>query len=59
MKVIVSEELKSRLLGKTFLGKAVKYKGKIYPDFLFKRGRPIKNLILYLQIEKLYEQVDK
>jgi hypothetical protein len=45
--------------GSLFVGKAIDYKGQKYPDFLFKRGRPIKNLILYLQIEKLYEQVDK
>ena len=40
--------------GKAFQGKAVKYKGKIYPDFLFKRGRPLPNFRRYLQIEKLY-----
>jgi len=42
-------------LGSVFLGRAVSYKGKTYPDFLFKRGRPNKNLKLYLQIKKLYK----
>ena len=44
------------VLGKAFLGKAVKYKGKTYPDFLFKRGRPLPNLRRHLQIEKLYNE---
>jgi hypothetical protein len=41
--------------GEVFLGRAVEYKGKKYPHFLFKKGKPCKNLKLYLQIAKLYE----
>ena len=40
--------------GMMFFGKAIKYKGKEYPDFLFKRGKPLPNLRRHLQTEKLY-----
>ena len=41
--------------GTVFCCRAVEYKGKKYPHFLFKKGRPKQNLKLYLQIAKLYE----
>ena len=42
------------VFGNVFCCKPFDYKGKKYPHFLFKKGRPGKNLKLYLQIEKLY-----
>lgn len=32
----------------------VEYKGKKYPSFLFKKGRPVPEFRRYLQIEKLF-----
>lgn len=43
------------LLGRMMVGKTVKYKNRMYPATLFKAGRPVPNLTLYLQLEKLYE----
>jgi hypothetical protein len=40
--------------GEVVFGRAVEYKGKKYPHFLFKKGRPNQHLKLYLQINKLY-----
>jgi len=44
--------------GTLFFGKTVKYKGKAYPNFLFKKGRPLPNLKRHLQIEKLYYETE-
>ena len=35
-------------------GTSVEYKGKKYPSFLFKKGRPVPEFRRYLQIEKLF-----
>ena len=40
--------------GKVLKGTSVEYKGKKYPSFLFKKGRPIPEFRQYLQIEKLF-----
>ena len=32
----------------------IEYKGKKYPSFLFKKGRPVPEFRRYLQIEKLF-----
>ena len=40
--------------GKTFNGHLIDYKGEKYPSFLFKRGKPITELVRYLQIERLF-----
>jgi hypothetical protein len=44
------------VFGTLFSGKTIKYEGKIYPDFLFYRGKPKPNLKRYLQIKKLYKK---
>ena len=44
----------STVFGKVLKGTAVEYKGKKYPSFLFKKGRPIPEFRQYLQIEKLF-----
>ena len=44
------------VFGRTFFGKTIKYNRNIYPNFLFKRGKPNPNLKRHLQIEKLYKQ---
>ena len=35
-------------------GTSTEYKGKKYPSFLFKKGRPVPEFRRYLQIEKLF-----
>jgi len=35
-------------------GTSAEYKGKKYPSFLFKKGRPVPEFRRYLQIEKLF-----
>ena len=35
-------------------GLSVEYKGKKYPSFLFRKGRPVPEFRRYLQIEKLF-----
>jgi len=44
----------STIFGKVLKGTSVEYKGKKYPSFLFKKGRPIPEFRQYLQIEKLF-----
>ena len=38
----------------TLKGTSAEYKGKKYPSFLFKKGRPVPEFRRYLQIEKLF-----
>ena len=42
------------VFGKVLKGTSVEYKGKKYPSFLFKKGRPVPEFRRYLQIEKLF-----
>ena len=44
----------STVFGKVLKGTSVEYKGKKYPSFLFKKGRPVPEFRRYLQIEKLF-----
>lgn len=42
------------VFGKVLKGTSAEYKGKKYPSFLFKKGRPVPEFRRYLQIEKLF-----
>lgn len=44
----------STVFGKVLKGLSVEYKGKKYPSFLFRKGRPVPEFRRYLQIEKLF-----
>lgn len=44
----------STVFGKVLKGTSAEYKGKKYPSFLFKKGRPVPEFRRYLQIEKLF-----
>lgn len=44
----------STVFGKVLKSTSVEYKGKKYPSFLFKKGRPVPEFRRYLQIEKLF-----
>ncbi|RGJ87899.1 hypothetical protein DXD46_09965, partial [Phocaeicola vulgatus] len=44
----------STVFGQVLKGTSAEYKGKKYPSFLFKKGRPVPEFRRYLQIEKLF-----
>jgi hypothetical protein len=44
------------VFGNVVFGRPVEYKGKRYPSFLFRKGKPNMNFRKYMQIRKLYAE---